>query len=91
MTAEIDPPGFLWDLRLDESEFRRIVRGSEDERLWAIRRLLEYGEWGEIWTYLTLEDVERALPRIRLRSPELQSFWEEAVSRWRTSRASTSA
>ena len=84
MTHETDRPGFLWDLRLSSSEFRRLlVEGAADERRWAIRRLLEYGEWDEIWQYLTLDAVEKALPGLRFRSPELESFWREAVARWR--------
>ena len=58
-------------------------RGAADEHHWAIRRLLEYGEWDEIWQYLTLDAVEKALPGLRFRSPELESFWREAVARWR--------
>jgi hypothetical protein len=84
VTAEADRPGFLWDVRLAEPEFRRLLaEGTDGERLWAIRRLLEYGEWDEIWRFLTLDDVERALPRLRFRSSELASFWKEAVARWR--------
>lgn len=84
MAAEADRPGFLWDVRVDEPEFRRLLaEGTDEERLWAIRRLLEYGEWEEIWRFLTLEDVEGALPRLRFRSPQLESFWREAVARWR--------
>ena len=82
--VETEPLGFLWDVRLSEPGFRRLVaRGTDHERRWAIRRLLEYGEWEEIWRYLTLDDVERALPGLRLRTPELDSFWREAVARWR--------
>ena len=77
-----DRPGFLWDVRLVEPEFRRLLaEGTDTERLWATRRLLEYGEWDEIWRFLTLDDVEQALPRLRFRSPELASFWKEAVAR----------
>ena len=68
---------------------RRLLSPDEAARYlglgsrWAIRRLLEYGEWEEIWRYLTHDDVEPALPGLRLRTPELDSFWRVAVARWR--------
>jgi hypothetical protein len=84
VAVEEDPLPFLWDVRLGELEFGRLLaEGADDDRLWAIRRLLEYGEWHEIWCCLTLDDVDRALPRLRFRTPELRSFWQEAVARWR--------
>lgn len=74
----------FWDVPMTETELGRILReGPPDRRLWIIRRLLERGEWEEIWSVLTLADVEGALPEIRLRSPVLDSFWREAVAIWR--------
>lgn len=81
-TAE--QPDLFWDTKLSDTELRKkLAAGSAQERLWVIRRLLEYGEWEEIWKFLTLDDVEWALPRLRFRSPELQSFWQAAVTLWR--------
>jgi hypothetical protein len=78
-----DRPGFLWDRTLDDAGFRALLGSADDSaRLWAVRRLLEYGEWDEIWRYLTLADVRQALPRLRFRSPETASFWQEAVAFW---------
>jgi hypothetical protein len=79
-----DRAGLLWDRTFGETGLRALLSSDDDAlRLWAIRRLLEYGEWDEIWRELTLDDVEWALPRIVLRSRQTQSFWREAVAFWR--------
>ena len=80
-----DVADLFWDTTVDSRQVRRRLREGPDlSRRAIVRRLLEYGEWDEIGALLTLEDIERDLPHLRLRSPELDSFWREAVAFWRS-------
>jgi hypothetical protein len=80
-----DVRDLFWDAAVDALEVRRLLReGPELSRRAIMRRLLEYGEWDEIRAFLTLDDIERELPQLRFRSPEVESFWREAVAFWRS-------
>lgn len=74
----------FWDAAVDARQIRHLLReGDELSRRAVVRRLLEFGEWDEIRAFLTLQDIERDLPHLTFRSPEVASFWREAAAFWR--------
>lgn len=76
--------GLFWDAEVGARQIRRLLReGDELSRRAVVRRLLEFGEWDEILAFLSLDDIERELPYVSFRSPEIESFWKEAVAFWR--------
>lgn len=75
-------PSFLWDYDLTEGQIREILGGPLDRRKWLLARILEHAKFGEIWKYLTLQEIERDLPSLRMNSG-LKSHWEYAIKCWR--------
>ena len=76
-------PAFLWDYDLNEFHVREILRhaGLSNQKRWLIERILLQARFDEIWCYLTIEDVERALPHVRL-PQKIRDRWKYALQRW---------
>lgn len=77
-------PSFLWDYDLNHGQIMEILHGPQKNRLWLVAKILEHARWNEIWEYLTLPQIEKDLPRLRL--PEkTRAHWVYALHRWRHS------
>ena len=85
ITVESKPkrPPFLWDYDLSEVEVREILgqSGWPPQKIWLIERILAEARFNEIFSYLTLETIQQAFPRLRLPF-KIRERWEYAVKRW---------
>lgn len=75
-------PYFLWDYNLTDQDVRRILHGeNEVEKIWIMSRILESARFEDVWKYVTLEDVRKMMPQLRLKPP-IRRAWEHALSIW---------
>lgn len=75
-------PYFLWDYDLSENQIRKILHGNNEvEKLWLITRIITHAKFDDIWQYLTIEDIVRAFPKLRLPLKSKQS-WQHALNVW---------
>ncbi len=80
-------PYFLWDYDLTESDVRHILRGrNEDEKIWMASRILESARFEDIWKYLSLEELYKLFPKLKLKPP-IRRVWEYALRVWSESEA----
>lgn len=78
----IQRPYFLWDYNVTDQDVRNILAGkNEINRQWIIARILTNAAYADIWQYLTLEDVVKEFPRLRLRS-QTKEIWTRALRVW---------
>lgn len=77
-------PSFLWDYDLSFGQIMEILKGPQKNRLWLVAKILEHAKWKEIWQYLTLPQIEKDLPLLRL-PDKSRAHWQYALQRWRTS------
>jgi hypothetical protein len=78
----MNTPYFLWDYDLNENQIRRILHGNnEAEKLWLITRIMTHAKFEDIWQYLTLEDIIKIFPKLRL-SPKNKQDWQRALRVW---------
>ena len=77
------PHEIVWEYDIDVDELRESIhdKGSA-QRMWAIGRVLKYAAWEDIKRFLTVEDIEEALPQVDL--PEKKrKVLERAIKVWR--------
>lgn len=75
-------PLFLWDYDLTEDQVRELLwHAPMDRKKWLIARILERSPLQEVLRYLTVEQIRRALPRVRVH-PKSRRHWQEAVELW---------
>lgn len=74
-------PSFLWDYDLSEAQIHEILSGPLETRKWMVAKILEQALFHEIWQYLTLRDIKRDLPHLRLK-PKTREHWEFALRTW---------
>ena len=69
MSIRTTRPGYVWDYDIDESKFRRLLRGELKigrlDRDWAAVRLLEYASYLEIVRLLGFKDLVEGWPQWR--------------------------
>jgi hypothetical protein len=66
---------FFPDEEIGADAVREILAGDdEDRRLWVVSHLLRYGEWDDIWEFVSRDEVRDLFPRLDL--PEnLRTAW----------------
>jgi hypothetical protein len=75
-------PYFLWDYDLSEDEVRKILeKGDEFSRLWLVARILESAKYEDVWKYLTLDEILKIFPRLKLKKP-IKEAWLHAFKAW---------
>lgn len=75
-------PYFLWDYDLSENQIHKILHGNNEvEKLWLITRIITHAKFDDIWQYLTVEDIVRVFPKLRLPLKSKQS-WQRALNVW---------
>lgn len=75
-------PSFLWDYDLTEGQIREIIAGPLEKRRWLVARILERAQLKEVWRYLTLDQIERDLPHLRLPA-KTKEHWAHAIKIWK--------
>ncbi len=66
---------FFPDEEIDADEVRAILAGDdEDRRLWVVSHLLRYGEWDDIWEFVSRDEVRELFPRLDL-PDNLRTAW----------------
>lgn len=72
----------VWEYDLDVNDLRRFIKDKESpQRLWAIGRVLKYGDWKTVKKLLTPEDIAEALPQVDLPEQKRKAL-ERAVEFW---------
>lgn len=78
----MNTPYFLWDYDLTKDQIRSILHGdNEVEKLWLTARILTHAKYEDIWQYLTLEDIIKVFPQLRL-TPKTKQDWQRALNVW---------
>lgn len=73
---------FLWDYDLIEKDVKKIVHGkNETEKVWIISRILESAKYDDIWRYLSLNEVRKIYPQLKLKKP-IKQAWDYALKVW---------
>lgn len=76
-------PRFLWDYDLTEVQVREILSrpGLSDKKRWLIERILSQARFDETLSHLTVAEIEKTLPTLRL-PPKIRERWQYAIERW---------
>ena len=78
----MNTPYFLWDYDLNENKIRKILHGNNEvEKSWLITRIITHAKFEDIWQYLTLDDIIKVFPKLRLSSKAKQN-WQRAFNVW---------
>lgn len=81
-TVATQRPSFLWDYDLTEAQVHEILRHAPfDQRKWLIARILERLRPPEVFRYLSVEEIQQALPRLRM-DERVKRHWQEAIELW---------
>ena len=77
-----ESPYFLWDYDLSEEQVQEMLATqSFDKKKWLIARILESARFEDVWKYLTLGDIQKALPHLRM-NPKKKAYWSHAIKIW---------
>jgi len=75
-------PYFFWDYDLTEGQIRAILRSeNEFEKAWVVARLPESARFEDVWRYISLAELRRIFPNLRLKPP-VRAAWEYALQVW---------
>lgn len=78
----LNRPYFLWDYDLTEDDILRILSGeNQTDKVWLVSRILESARFEDVWKYVSLSEVRRMLPILKLKKP-IRRAWELASSVW---------
>jgi hypothetical protein len=78
-------PYFLWDEDLSIAELReRLARGPESERLRLLGKMLREARDPDVWSFVTPEEVARALPHLGRRLGRRLAFWRFLIEGWQS-------
>lgn len=70
-------PYFLWDSEMTLREFRLALRSRDDDiRGWALARLLEHGNWVDIWQLVSRRQAAQDLHLTTFRGKDV---WERLL------------
>ena len=76
-------PSFLWDYDLTQVQVREILNtpGFSDKKLWLVARIITQAKFEEVFNYLNVDLIKRALPKLRL-PKKVRERWETTVQIW---------
>lgn len=87
MEAINSRPYFLWDYDLNEADVHRILKSTnETDRIWMASRILESARYEDVWRYLTLDEVYKLFPILKLK-PAVRQVWAFALRVWQENEA----
>lgn len=73
---------FLWDYDLNENQVRDIlVSGTTSEKQWLVARILTHARYEDIWKYLTISDILKIFPQLKIR-PSVKQMWQHTFRVW---------
>jgi len=74
---------FFWDYQITKPQLKNILKDKEGEtsKIWAISRLLESAPYKEIWQYISLDELKKIFPKLRLKEP-IKRAWQQALDVW---------
>lgn len=79
-------PYFLWwdGVEVSEDELLRRLRSPDaaERALWA-GRVLREAKYGDVWKYLSLEEILRDWQLIRRNLGRRRAFWDSLLDGWR--------
>lgn len=79
-----DVPSFFWDRNVTAAQLRTILADpSHPDRLRLLGTLLREARPGEVWNWVTPEEVARALPEVRPFLGRKRDFWEWLIEGWK--------
>lgn len=81
--SKMKRPYFIWDYDISEIQVREILgqHGFSDQKLWLIARILAEARFEDVMQYLSIHDIEKALPKVRL-LPKVKERWEYTIKLW---------
>lgn len=76
-------PSFLWDYDMNAAQVREMLSGPglPDRKCWLMARILSQARFEEVFEYLTVGEIARALPALRLPA-KVRERWDYALERW---------
>ena len=79
-----DRPYFLWDVPITDAQFRERLR-DPDPRIRAQweGRVMREARPGEVWQYLTLDEVLRDWKYLYKHLGRRRAFWDYLLDSWR--------
>jgi hypothetical protein len=78
-------PYFLWDEDTSIDELRGILAGPDSARRdQLLGKMLREARDIDVWSFVTPQDVARALPRLGRRLGRRRRFWEFLIEGWRS-------
>ncbi len=73
---------FLWDYNLNKKQVRNILHSKNDtEKSWLIARILTHAQFKDVWKYLTVSDIIKTFPKLRL-PVNIKQAWQRALNVW---------
>ncbi|MGH7230779.1 MAG: hypothetical protein ACREJU_05390 [Nitrospiraceae bacterium] len=73
----------VWEYDRDVNDLRRYIHDKDSsQRIWAIGRVLKYGDPKDIKQLLTVEDIEEALPQVDL-PDQRRKMYERLLPVWK--------
>jgi hypothetical protein len=79
-----DRPYFAWDVNVTEAELRAKLRCSDaDARAQWQGWIMAEARYPDVWRYLSLDEILRDWPHIRLHLGRKRAFGEFLLGGWR--------
>jgi hypothetical protein len=77
-------PYFLWDEDVSIDELRALLAGPDGPaRDRMLGKMLREARDLDVWSFVTPEEVARALPRLERRLGRRAAFWRFLIDGWR--------
>lgn len=77
-------PYFLWDEDISIDELRTRLRGPDGwERTRLLGKMLREARDLDVWSFVSPDDVARALPDVGRRLGRRLGFWKFLIDGWR--------
>ena len=72
----------FWDYKFSERQLlQKLEKGTKEEKIWIIGRILENLPFNSIWKYTTLTQVKDFFPYLHLH-PRFQKIWSYTLALW---------
>jgi len=73
---------YFWDYKLTAKNLKEILAsGDEIKKRWAMARLVESAPFEEIWDYISLKELQKDFPYLKLKKP-IRAVWQKALKVW---------
>lgn len=77
-------PYFLWDEDITVDEFRARLRDPDlAVRAYFLGKLLRQAKPDDVFTFVTLDELQREFPAVERYLGRTRAFWEWVLGRWR--------